>query len=360
MTKLKTRIVTGALFALFVPISDATAQAPAIIPVQGVVTNEAGEPLDGEVEVTFSLYDATDGEVPFFTEVITVVAEVGLFTAYLGGGSTVLSLSDFERSEVYLGLTVGDDVEMEPRLRVGTTPYAAVAQQCGNAIRIDGLDSSAFARDQHTHTFSEIMSLPNGLADGDDDTLYFGGDGIILNGVSLSVDPTYAQRRVVGNCSPGSSIRAVEEDGQVVCEDDDGAFSAGAGLSLNNGTLSVDSYEDLARKDPAAGNQAFGGSTLVLDYVNSRVGVGEPAPAHALDVSGDVEVDGAYRYGQARVFHRVVASADFTVVSGAWVETGEYGYVTNANAVALYARPDLPQGRRGHCVALLLLRQRSR
>ena len=343
MTQHKIGTVTWAL-ALWILTAPAWAQAPAFIPVQGVLTDETGAALDGEVDVTFSLYESAEGGMPFFTEVITVVADDGLFTAYLGNGPTMLSLTAFERAEVYLGLTVRDDDEMTPRLQIGSAPYAAIAQQCSSALSLQGLESSAFARSQHTHTFSDIVSPPAGLADGDDDTLYSAGDGIALNGTSFSIDPAYAQRRLVGSCSPGSSIRAVEEDGTLVCEVDGGNFTAGVGLSFDTGTLSVDSYANLARKDAAAGNQVFGGSTLVLDFANNRVGVGTQAPAHSLDVGGDVEVDGEYRYAQARTFSRVVASAEFRPVSGTWVETGVYGYATNANAVTLYARPDLPQG----------------
>ncbi len=59
--------------------------------------------------------------------------------------------------------------------------------------------------------------------------------------LSLSVDPTYVQRRV-GSCPAGSSIQTIAEDGTVTCETDDagitGTGSAGA-LARFDGAASV-------------------------------------------------------------------------------------------------------------------------
>ena len=50
--------------------------------------------------------------------------------------------------------------------------------------------------------------------------------------VTVSVDPTYAQRRVSSSCSAGTSIRVIAEDGTVTCETDD----TGSG-AVPNGTV---------------------------------------------------------------------------------------------------------------------------
>lgn len=338
----------------------ALAQVPSILPVQGVLTNSEGAPLQGNVSVTFSLYDRPVGGTAFFVEQLTVMAEAGAFSAYLGqAGSPALDLAEFNRTEVYLGLTVESDPEMSPRVRLGTAPYAAVAQSAVDANTLGGVDSTGFAREPHTHSlaevsgvaaaahghpFSELTGVPAGLADGDDDTTYSNGTGLDLTGTTFSIDPIETQRRVVGTCNAGFAMRAIGADGSVTCEpDDDTTYTAGAGLSLSGSTLSVDNYASLARKDAAAGNQSFDGNTLVLDYTNNRVGVRNSSPDEELDVGGDVEVTGNYLYASAKTFYKYYGASGFESSSSAFVNIGSYIYPSSTTSIRMYSTVRLPQ-----------------
>ena len=57
--------------------------------------------------------------------------------------------------------------------------------------------------------------------DGADAPPYTAGTGLALSALEFSLDTAFAQRRVTGACDPGSSIRAIAQDGTVVCETDD-------------------------------------------------------------------------------------------------------------------------------------------
>ena len=138
------------LFLSVFQIGSAGAQAgsaPAYVPVHGYLTDESGVPLDGPVMLTLSLYgrredDASDvaGSAPFHTEQQTVEVSQGEFIAYLGDGAP-LDLTEFaskNEGEVFLGLQVGTDSELMPRLQFGSAPFSGFAQHCGDAQTLGG------------------------------------------------------------------------------------------------------------------------------------------------------------------------------------------------------------------------------
>ena len=251
---------------VFAPTS-ASAQAPALLPVQGVLTDADGTALDGPFQVTFTLYDTASGDTSFFAETKTVNIEAGVFTTYLGtDGSNPLDLVNFQMSDAYLGIQVAGNEEMTPRFRLATAPYAGFAQYCGDASTLGGQTSADFAPASHTHPWSditdvpgfaslvhghawnELSGVPSDLADGDDNTLYSAGTGLNASGTVFSVDDSYVQRRVNQTCSNGG-ISQINADGSTVCDtDDDTTYQAGTGLSLSGSRFSVDQYANLARK----------------------------------------------------------------------------------------------------------------
>ena len=55
----------------------------------------------------------------------------------------------------------------------------------------------------------------------DDDTIYSAGFGLTLVDTTFNVLPDTVQTRVTGTCTAGSTIRAINADGAVVCEPHD-------------------------------------------------------------------------------------------------------------------------------------------
>lgn len=114
--------------ALDLPSGNARADAavPPRIPLQGFLTNSAGTPISGSVQVTLALYDVATGGAPLYSEVQTVNAVNGVFNAMLGD-LTPLNPALFKQLPVYyVGITLDGDA-LTPRLRFGSVPYAAHA-----------------------------------------------------------------------------------------------------------------------------------------------------------------------------------------------------------------------------------------
>jgi hypothetical protein len=127
---------TFALFAMAAALlfsSTAAAQVPAVVPVQGILNAADGTPVDGDTPLTFSLYDNDDNQL--WTETFSVTVDNGFFTVGLGAGNTALDLSIFENNtRIQLGIQVGSDPEMSPRMNIGSVPFALRAQLSDQAL----------------------------------------------------------------------------------------------------------------------------------------------------------------------------------------------------------------------------------
>jgi hypothetical protein len=94
-----------------------------------------------------------------------------------------------------------------------------------------------------TVPWTAVTGKPPGFDDDtDDDTQYSAGAGLSRSGTVFSVDTSAIQSRVMGTCAPGAAIRAIQPNGQVLCETDDDThttYTAGNGLLLSGTTFLV-------------------------------------------------------------------------------------------------------------------------
>jgi len=151
------------------PVS-ALAQAPALLPVQGYLTDSAGTPLEGTHTITASVFDKSFAGTMLFSETTSgVMVEKGAFVLYVGAvGSPVFDLALFATHDaLWLELEVDNDV-IDPRFRLGSVPYAAYAASCGDAETVGGVAATELATSTHAHAFSDLTGVPADLADGDD------------------------------------------------------------------------------------------------------------------------------------------------------------------------------------------------
>jgi len=125
----------------------ALAEAPPLLPVSGWLADADGVPLDGDIDLTVALYADATGGTALFTDTVTVTVDLGFFTAYAGENAS-LDLALFaEEGELWLGLTLEGEDEMEPRALVATAPWAGWAEYAGladDSLALGGVDAAEY------------------------------------------------------------------------------------------------------------------------------------------------------------------------------------------------------------------------
>lgn len=156
---------------------------------------DAGIPASGDYDFEFEIFDAqTAGVSQAAVVATTLTVSEGIFETTLDFGD-----SPFVGDQVWLEVRVresgaGAFTTLSPRQQLTAAPYALHAQ-------FVGMDAV---------TGDEIV---DGSIDGTD--LVPGAVG------ATQIDATQVQRRVTPGCSAGQAIRSINQDGSVICEDDD-------------------------------------------------------------------------------------------------------------------------------------------
>jgi hypothetical protein len=110
---------------------------PTTLPFQGRLVKQIGGNVNGVEKLTLRLYTLPTGGAPIWTEVQPAVSVTnGLFKTELGS-VTALPVALFDGRTVYLGVQVGTDPEMVPRLVLTSQAYARLAR---NAQDVKGHD----------------------------------------------------------------------------------------------------------------------------------------------------------------------------------------------------------------------------
>jgi hypothetical protein len=109
--------------SLAAPLRAPSATSTSTISYQGRLADSSGNPLTDKVNMEFRIYDVPTGGVPLWTEMWTGSSAVdisdGLFNVMLGSIDNTLASAIEGYDELYLGITVGTDSEMAPRVQLG-------------------------------------------------------------------------------------------------------------------------------------------------------------------------------------------------------------------------------------------------
>jgi hypothetical protein len=91
-----------------------------VIPIQGRLTDDSGNPIDGTRVITFSLYATFYATTPVCQDADSVNEDNGLFNAAMDSCTS----SDIDGKRLFLGIQVEGDYEITPRQSIYPVPYA--------------------------------------------------------------------------------------------------------------------------------------------------------------------------------------------------------------------------------------------
>ena len=134
-----------AIVFLWVLTLPALAAVPDNINYQGYLTNSGGSPVNGTVNVSFSLYNVNTGGIALWSGTQSVQVTGGLFNVKLGGSANPFPIGLFD-APLWLGVNVAGDGEMSPRAALSSSAFANKAD---DADTVGGM--SAGSLDQSAH-----------------------------------------------------------------------------------------------------------------------------------------------------------------------------------------------------------------
>ncbi|UCF05527.1 MAG: hypothetical protein JSV33_00380 [bacterium] len=244
---MKRAIITVACLAACLALV-ANAQIPKTLNYQGVLTDEAGVAVpDGEYYITFSIYNQESGGSPIWSEDDTVQVTDGIFSVVLG----TVEVLDLDFNEQYwMGMEVGGEAELEPRVELTATAYSL------NSQAVTG-EENVFPSSGYVGIGTIMPNRPLTLQGGPSDQIVMQVNGYESNYSSIYVNS------VLGTSKPGYGYMR-------------GGLKAHTFLEVDDSWLLRLGTTDALRIHP-----------------DGNVGVGLAFPNERLEVDGAVKLGGA-------------------------------------------------------------------
>ncbi len=281
----------------------ASAREGDMIMFQGFLTDDLGVPITAERSISVVLYDAPEGGNALWAEAQTVPVVNGQFSMLLGG-TTPFSDDFFRGAAGWIGVTVESDDEMVPRHPVTHVPYSILARRAEWSETCGAADSVSW---------NGLTSLPEGFADGIDDTLtedqvqamvenvgYIKADALegysttaqltgMLEGYS-TLDHTHVWADLSDmpeTCTAGQTLKYLE--GAWLCGDDLSNSYSGSDFALSDQTCAFgQKVTGVAANGSVVCDIDFDTVYTGADFAKSNQTCPEGSVVQAIDASGNI------------------------------------------------------------------------
>jgi hypothetical protein len=246
---------------------------------QGKLVNPDGTNVtDGTYSIVFSIYNVPSSGSAVWTETQSVTLSHGIFQVNLGSVSSLPGSVDFNTDNIYLGIKVGSDAEMTPRIQFTSVPQAF------NSEKLGGLGKEGFIQNTNLQQSGTSFNI----------------DGTGVVGVSLTTPLLQAASStaltITGNAASTWSTTA----GNLTIQAGSGTVSLGTSTNLTaSGALTVASGGATTMTVDAGGAATLNIGTANANAVSvSKAGVtttvhGGISVAEAASFGSTLDVTGA-------------------------------------------------------------------
>jgi hypothetical protein len=339
------RLLLGSLFlaAAVAAQSDVQEGVPALLVQTGRLLGPDDKAFTGELTVRIRIYrlsapppiGSNEADDVYFDETYSVAVFEGLYTVEIGstvGGKQALDLATLAGGLRFIGVTLGTDPEMSPRLRLGAVPYAhhaaratraATAGEAEHAAAADTATSAADAAKlggEPGSYYTDASHLTGTVADARlssnvamlaGEQTFSGaktfGAGAAFGGATTFLAPPAFAANSGAPFSVGSDAVVEDLNADLLDGIDSTKFMRTDGDSSTTGTVTAAAFvgdgsgltgltSGDATKLPLAGGTLSGTLTLnpssgaALLAPAGNVGIGVSAPAARLHVGGGVQI----------------------------------------------------------------------
>lgn len=277
------RIFPIALFLIMVMAlaTVVTADVPKVLNYQGRLTDTSGAALDGPYNMVFTIYDQVEDGTGLWQELhidiyeTEVIVSDGLFAVVLGEDSTIHN-GVFDGSDRWLGIRIGSDSEIVPRVKLTSAAFSFISGHAGTA------DTTGYAASIADNSVDSTK-----VEDGS-----IGFVDIAQNGADS------------GQTMMWDGATWVAADGE----------TGSSNWSVTDSVLYTNNYWGIARG--GAGNVIYGvnGYTMVNLGVNCTTGTGGENRTHCTVSGGE--------YNSASHIFSTVSGGDHNIASGGYSTVG--------------------------------------
>jgi hypothetical protein len=316
-------LLIAAVCGVFVLVSAPQQADAAINPwisFQGKLTNPDGTNVaDGTLSIRFRIYTDPTADTGACASTCkweetqaSVSVSAGRFQVNLGSVTTLPGSVDFNGSALYLGVKVGSDAEMTPRVRLTAVPYAF------NADTIDGFDSGSLVQlspgAQQTGNINVSGTVTSGAVNGI--TIGSTIQPSAAGSLAVSANGTNALNLTGGAASTWStSAGTITIQGAAgVTINTPNVSGASSAVSIQSGNSSANTAGNVSID---TGTTSTGTPTVNIGATNARaVQIGNAANNPAITITSGTGTINIGSTAQARAVNVGTGGAAQTVVIG--------------------------------------------